>query len=180
MAPLEDCYRPDLSPPDPGPEHAELATALAEEGVDLLLVETFPHVGEAIAAVQAAAATGLPVWCSLTAGFRADLLTPEALAEGARRCIEVGATAVLVNCVPATATLPYVQALSGLGVPFGAYANAGHTDEGIGWVDTSDGPARYAAQAGAWHAVGARLIGACCGAGPEHVAAVHRALVALG
>lgn len=180
LAPLEDCYRPDLSPPDPGPEHAELAQALAEEGVDLLLVETFPHIGEAVAAVRAARATGLPVWASLTAGFRADLLTPTELADGARRCVDVGAAAVLVNCVPASATLPYVRALAGVGAPFGAYANAGHTDEGIGWVDTDDGPARYARHAATWLDAGATLVGACCGAGPAHVSALAELLSARG
>ncbi|RME22190.1 MAG: homocysteine S-methyltransferase family protein, partial [Deltaproteobacteria bacterium] len=48
IAPLEDCYSPWLSPPDPRPEHRQLARALAAEGVDLLLVETFPHVGEGL------------------------------------------------------------------------------------------------------------------------------------
>src|SRR5688500_17354583 len=30
IAPLEDCYRPDLSPVDPAPEHRELARVLAD------------------------------------------------------------------------------------------------------------------------------------------------------
>ncbi len=34
IAPLEDCYRPDLSPPNPRPEHRELARALAAAGAD--------------------------------------------------------------------------------------------------------------------------------------------------
>src|SRR5690606_31364939 len=60
IAPLEDCYRPDLSPPDARPEHRTLARALAEAGVDLLLCETFPHIDEAVIATEEAAATGLP------------------------------------------------------------------------------------------------------------------------
>ena len=44
IAPLADCYRPDLSPTDSRPEHRDLARLLAEEGVDLLLCETFAHV----------------------------------------------------------------------------------------------------------------------------------------
>ena len=76
LAPLEDCYRPDRSAPNPGPEHAELAQALAAAGVDLLLCETFPHRGEAVAAVRAAVATGLPTWVAFTAGPGADLASP--------------------------------------------------------------------------------------------------------
>ncbi|MCC6553059.1 MAG: homocysteine S-methyltransferase family protein, partial [Polyangiaceae bacterium] len=77
LAPIEDCYRPDRSPADPRPEHREMARALAAAGVDLILCETFPHVGEALVAVEEAVATGVPAWVSLTAGPAADLLSPD-------------------------------------------------------------------------------------------------------
>src|SRR5262245_13933060 len=102
IAPLEDCYRPDLSPPDPRPEHRELARALAGAGVDLLLCETFPHVGEALIAVEEAVQTGLPTWVAFTAGPDATLLTPREIEAGAREAVARGASAVLVNCTPAT------------------------------------------------------------------------------
>lgn len=178
IAPLEDCYRPDLSPPESRAEHAELAQALAALGCDLLLCETFPHIGEGLAAVEAAVDTGLPVWAAFTAGYRADLLIPEELARAARLAEERGAVAVLVNCVPASQTLRYVRALadSGVQVPFGAYANAGHPTEGLGWARTDDGPERYAELAAEWVDAGATLIGSCCGTGPETIAALARRL----
>lgn len=171
IAPLEDCYRPDLSPADPRPEHRELARALAEAGVDLLLCETFPHVGEALIAVEEAVATGLPVWAAFTAGPDGALLTPAEIEAGAREAVKRGATAVLVSCTAATRTLPYVERLSGAGVPFGAYANAGTPEEGIGWREGGDA-ARYAELAEAWARAGATLIGSCCGTGPAHVRAL--------
>jgi S-methylmethionine-dependent homocysteine/selenocysteine methylase len=180
IAPLEDCYRPDLSPVDPRPEHRELARALADAGVDLLLCETFPHPGEAVVAVEEAAATGLPVWASFTAGPDADLLTPEAVREGAARAIRAGASAVLVNCVPASKTRPFVEALAGagLGAPFGAYANAGSVDESMGWrspEDTGDEAAEaYLALASGWAEAGASILGGCCGTGPAHIKALAR------
>lgn len=174
LAPLEDCYRPDLSPADPRPEHAALARVLAE-GCDLLLCEAFPHVGEAWAAVEAAVDTGRPVWASFTAGYLADLLDPEAVAAGARGAVDRGAAAVLVNCVPVGATLPYVRALAdavGGRVPVGAYANAGDPADGIGWIeDPPDGAARYAAAVAAWIDAGATIVGGCCGTGPAHLRA---------
>ena len=111
VAPLEDCYSPELSPPDPGPEHRELAEVLAGAGVDLLLCETFPHVGEGLAAVEACVATGVETWASFTAGPRADLLTPAEVGRGARQAVDLGASAVLVNCIPAQHTLAFVRAL---------------------------------------------------------------------
>ena len=176
IAPLEDCYRPDLSPADPRPEHRELARALAEDGVDLVLVETFPHVGEALVAVEEAVATGVETWLALTAGYRADLLTPTEVRAGAEAAIDRGASAVLVNCTPASHTLAYVEALAGLGVPFGAYANAGHTHDGIGWTSVEGGADRYADFAATWIRAGATVIGTCCGTGPAHVAELSRRL----
>ncbi len=172
IAPLEDCYRPDLSPPEPEAEHAELAWVLADAGCDLLLCETFPHLGEGLAALRAAVATGLPTWIAFTAGPDADLLTPAELAEGARRARDLGAAAVLVNCVPASRTLPYVQALAAVGLPFGAYANAGQPDEKMGWLAEPDAPERYLAHARTWIDAGATMVGSCCGTGPAHVRAL--------
>lgn len=178
IAPLEDCYRPDLSPPNPRPEHRELARVLADAGCDLLLVETFPHVGEALVAVEEAVATGLPTWVAFTAGPEGHLLTPSQVAAGAREAAARGAAAVLVDCVPALHTLPFVDALAGAGVPFGAYANAGRTDDGIGWhPDTAaDAATRYASLAASWLAAGATIVGSCCGTGPAHTRALARLL----
>jgi S-methylmethionine-dependent homocysteine/selenocysteine methylase len=176
IAPLADCYRPDLSPSDPRSEHRELAQALADAGCDILLCETFPHAGEAVVAVEEAAATPCPTWASFTAGPNADLLTPAAMADAARRVVQAGAAAVLVNCTPAVDTLRYVQAMADadLGVPLGAYANAGDVDDGIGWQNPTDANvASYLALARTWVDAGATLIGGCCGTGPAHIAALR-------
>lgn len=175
IAPLADCYRPDLSPADPGPEHGQMARCLAGAGVDLLLCETFPHVGEGLAAVDQAVATGLPTWASFTAGPDGDLLSPEQLADAALQAIAHGATAVLVNCVPASTTHRWLAPLAALGVPFGAYANAGHPDEQLGWhADPTVSARRYADLAQAWVDLGATILGSCCGTGPAHTAELAR------
>ena len=182
IAPLEDCYRPDQAPTDSSllvREHGELARALVDAGVDLLLAETFAAPHEAVAATEACVATGVETWVALTAGPRADLLTPAALAEAARRCVDAGARAVLVNCVPATKTLAYVEALARVGAPFGAYANAGDMEEGLGWVAANEarGPAvRYAELARTWASAGATILGGCCGTGPTHIEALAQML----
>jgi len=175
IAPLGDCYRPDESPADPRPEHRELARTLAAAGVDLLLCETFPHVGEGLVAVEEAVATGIETWASFTAGPNADLLTPSEIEAGAREAVRRGARAVLVNCIAARRTLPYVARLAELGVPFGAYANAGAADEGLGWTaPTADAAPAYAEVARSWLARGATLVGGCCGTGPAHIEALGR------
>jgi S-methylmethionine-dependent homocysteine/selenocysteine methylase len=165
IAPLEDCYRPDLSPKDARPEHRELARVLAGAGVDIILCETFPHAGEALVAVEEAVATGKETWVALTAGPRGDLMTPKAMAEAARACADRGARAVLVNCVAASRTLAYVDALAAIhGVACGAYANA--------LADEYVTPDIYAGLARAWIDAGATIVGGCCGTTSAHVRAL--------
>lgn len=178
IAPVEDCYRPDLSPGEGSrADHAALAAALAGAGVDLLLCEAFASPVEAAVAVREAARTGRETWVALTAGPDARLLTPAAMREAARSCVAEGATAVLVNCTAATRTLAYVEALSSLGVTFGAYANAGRQDEGIGWGASPEaGAERYAALARGWIEAGATIVGGCCGTGPAHIERVAATL----
>jgi S-methylmethionine-dependent homocysteine/selenocysteine methylase len=170
IAPVFDCYRPDLSPPedDARPLHRALARALAEERADLLICETFPHPDEARIAVEEAAASGIETWAALTAGPDASLMTPEAMERAARDCITAGASAVLVCCTSARLTLPYIDRLARLGVPFGAYANAGSASDALGW-GVAGAAERYAELAGSWTNAGATLIGACCGCTPAHI-----------
>lgn len=173
IAPLEDCYRPDLSPPNARVEHRALARVLADSGVDLLLCETFPSPREAMIATEEALATGLPTWVALTAGPDADLMSPDQMKETARDLASLGVQAVLVNCVPASAMQPFVEVVGEAGVAFGAYANAGHVDEQIGWrSDDSFATDRYADLAAGWVRAGATIIGGCCGTGPGHIRAV--------
>ena len=185
IAPLQDCYRPELSPADREPEetraeHRALALALADEGCDLLLCETFPHMGEALLAAQAAIETGLETWVSFTPGPNLDLLTPEQVGEGAETVLRSGAKAVLVNCLPSSKTLPYLQALAPVAkhydADFGAYTNVGWVDDVDGWKPAPNDPEEFAQEARPWIEVGATILGGCCGTGPAHVRALRDCL----
>lgn len=176
MAPVMDCYRPDLSPGKLArPEHREVATALVRAGVDVLLCETFAHGPEALVAAEEAVETGLPVWLSLTAGPFGELLSPTQLAAIAKDAVSLGVERLMVNCVAANRTAAYVDALATLAAPIGVYANAGRKDEGLGWGAASpDAAQAYADLAERWKDSGASVIGGCCGTGPGHVRALAR------
>lgn len=176
VAPLEDCYRPERSPGRSSRlEHRELARVLADERVDLLLCETFAAEQEAVIAVEEAARTGVETWIALTAGPDGSLMNPQAMAKLARACVDAGARAVLVNCTPASGTLRFLEALAGCGTRFGAYANAGAAEEGLGWeAEPERAAAAYARIAREWIDAGATIVGGCCGTGPAHIAALAR------
>lgn len=174
LAPVEDCYMPERSPGlGARSAHQTLAQVLADAGCDLLLCETFPVALEAWVAVEACVATGVETWVAFTAGPNGSLMTPEIMRDAARGALERGAACVLVNCTPAVATLPYVEALATLGARVGAYANAGRVDDAMGWhADEVPAAERYADLAAEWVAAGASVVGSCCGTGPAHTAAL--------
>ena len=174
IAPIHDCYSPHLSPEKPFLSHQEMAQCLAAARCDILLCETFPHVEEGLAAVRAAVETGIETWIAFTAGPLANLMSPEQMQRAAKSAADLGAAAVLVNCVPASKCLPFVQAISQAGIPFGVYANAGDANEGIGWAPAPDGPGRYADYAQQWIDEQATLIGSCCGTSPAIIAELSR------
>ena len=178
VSPLADCYRPDQSPPHCQLEHREFISYLATQPIDLFLLETFPAPQEALIAAQECVATKLPTWLSLTAGPAGDLLTPDEVLKTAQEALRIGVGAVLINCVDARKTGPYVEALATLGAPFGAYGNAGHPTTGLGWKNTDSGVDEYLTHASRWIRAGATLIGGCCGIRPQHIASLHRSLCA--
>ena len=174
IAPLRDCYRPDLSPPPDvaAPAHRQTATLLADAGVDLILCETFPHVGEALIALRAALQTALPVWVSFTAGPDGDLLDREQIGAAGRKAVQEGAAAVLVNCVRPGRLLELLAALAGLGVSVGGYCNVGVPCSVHGWrTEGVDDPEPFAQLVLAHVAAGARIVGGCCGTTPAHIEA---------
>jgi S-methylmethionine-dependent homocysteine/selenocysteine methylase len=179
-APLEDCYRPDLVPGDAelAREHAEHARTLAAAGVDAILVETMNCVREAAASARAGLATGLPVLVSFVCDGGARLLSGEPLADALDAVEPLGPHALLVNCLPPRSVPACLAVLARAGLPFGAYANLGAPDDVTGFARSDDcSPAELAVHAAAWCAAGARIVGGCCGTGPEHVRALALALL---
>jgi len=170
LAPLEDCYRPDLVPKQEDilfSEHAEMAAALAAAGVDLILVETMNTVREAAAAARGAAATGLPVVASCVTDGTGRLLSGESVEDFARALLSLPAPpdALGINCVAARALAGDLARLAAAapGVPLSAYGNT---------FGDPVAPEDYAALAAEWVRLGARIVGGCCGTTAAHTAAL--------
>ena len=174
MAPLEDCYRPDLSPPNAAATHRKMAHALVDSGVDLLLCETFPHPREALQAVEAASDTGCETWLMLTAGPFGGLMDPVSFLHCAEEAMAQGASLVGINCTSVGHLDPFLEALRSSGLPFGISANAGSLQDGLGWASPEEEAAQaYCKHAQSWLDAGAQVIGSCCGTSPEHTRALR-------
>ena len=155
---------------------------LLEAGVDLLVLETFHHLGEMRAALEAARRlyTG-PIVAQMSFeadGHLRDGTEPLRVAELLR---EWGADVAGVNCAQgpqlvfdvATAMLPS-------GVPISAQPNAGtprRLDERTIYMST---PEYFGVFARRFYKAGVKIVGGCCGTGPDHIAAVSQACRMMG
>jgi homocysteine S-methyltransferase len=183
VAPLEDCYRPDLVPDEETcmREHTELMEHLVAAGADLILIETINQLGEARAAVQAARRVAPGKWmisfCTRSDGPPGVLLSGEPLSAILSDLED--ARAVGVNCVAANAIVDQVRLLREAlpETPILAYGNIGHADEDGSWI-SSDAihPDDYVGYAASWIEAGACIVGGCCGTTPQHIRAVTRNL----
>lgn len=185
IAPLEDCWRPDLAPAGSAglAEHALLVAELVSAGVDALWLETFGALGEARAAAEAAADAGsllgVGFTASLTTTEDGSLLSGEPLDDAVPALRDLGAAAISINCVPpwfVDRALDRLLASAG-GLPVGVYASLARAEAGQSWQGNAYlEPEDYAELAAGWVARGASLIGACCGSTAEHVSALSRLL----
>lgn len=173
LSPLEDCYRPDLVPSDEelAEEHEAQAAALARAGVDAILLETHNTLRELVAAARAAKATGLPVIASMVTDGHGVLLSGEPIEAAAEALAPLAPDAIGINCAAATKLRADLERLAAAapGIPLAAYGN-------VTLFATDLSPEDYAELARGWIAVGARLVGGCCGTSARHTAALREML----
>jgi homocysteine S-methyltransferase len=176
----EKAYRKELA------DHARLLT---DVGVDILWPEYVGRIADCVAAVEACGETGLPIALgvrhiredgSLQYGEQIEELV-EALK--GRRIDVILFMCSKPECV--SVGLPILK--KAFGGPVGAYPNIGYKptaplrrqgDEApareTDFFQIGDYyPARLAAFAGEWKAMGAQIIGGCCATGPEHIQAMR-------
>jgi homocysteine S-methyltransferase len=162
---------------------AEQARLLEGRGVDLFMVETFFELAEleqAIAAVQDV--SRLPIVAQLTFDEDAQTLAGVGAAEAVERLRGVGVSAVGANCgLGPQASLSALAEMAphADGLALTAQPNVGLPSRSGGRLvypnATPDYFAEFAAQA---RALGARIIGGCCGTTPAQIGAIRAAVEA--
>lgn len=159
----------------------EQARALADAGVDGLVIETMTDTAELYEAVRAAKGTGLPVAACMTFGFgkENDLtaagVTPE---EAAEAVLESGADIVGANCGAGTKGFLSIcrRFRAACGLPIWMKPSAG-IPRLVGdklFYDQSAG--EFAAEAVKLFDAGALFVGGCCGASPAYIEELRKLL----
>ncbi|MBZ0287163.1 MAG: homocysteine S-methyltransferase family protein, partial [Anaerolineae bacterium] len=160
---------------------AEQIGALAEGGVDVILLETFSDRLELLEALSAAreAAPGIPVICHMTFANDDRTLLGDLPAQVARDLYKAGADVLGVNCGGGPEQLSHILQQMRQAVPdatLSAMPNAGFPEsvgERMMYPATGEYFAEYALT---FKAIGASIIGGCCGTTPAHIAAMRVAL----
>ena len=166
----------ELTPAAAADAFGEQATALEAGGVDLLLLETFFALEEALAAIDGIrriSTLPLVVSFSFDQGTHTMMgLSPTKMVEALR---PLGVAAIGANCGRSLADMERVVAeLAALdaGIPMWIKPNAG-LPRMVGELARYDtGPAEMAEYAVRFIDAGASVVGGCCGSSPEHVAAI--------
>lgn len=169
----------DLSPAAAAAAYAEQAAGLAKGGADVLLLETFFALEEAIAAIEGVRrATELPlvVTFSFDQGTRTMMgIRPAQMVEA---IAPLGVAALGANCGRSLDDMEKIVsefATLKSGIPLWIKPNAGlPTMQGdVSRYDTT--PATMANYTRRFLKAGAQVVGGCCGTSPDHLRAIASA-----
>jgi methionine synthase I (cobalamin-dependent) len=160
--------------------YAEQAQALADGGVDLLVLETFFALEEALWAIEGAqSATDLPLVASFSFDQGTHTMMGVSPADVVTAVEPLGVTALGANCGRSLADTDAIVTeflAAAPALPLWVKPNAGVPRIVGDAVVYEAGPEDLAAHVSAYADRGARIVGGCCGSTPEHVAAIARAL----
>jgi 5-methyltetrahydrofolate--homocysteine methyltransferase len=162
---------------------AEQAQALAAGGVDCIYIETMSDLNEAKAAVEGARqGCDLPVFCTFSFDTHGRTSMGVSPAQAAQAMAVLGVPATGANCGHAPEevldflpqmrqAVPDAEAIALIAKP-----NAGLPRLVKRQVVYDATPERMAELARRYVELGARIVGACCGSSPAHIAAIAAAL----
>ena len=176
--------------------YREIAEVLAEAGVDVIIAEMMRDIENASIVIEAAVATGLPVWIGFSAMLAENGVDVRSLrwknqddttsAHDFGEMVEIlkplGGQAAGIMHTKVEDTAPALAVLrrhwSG---PTMAYAETGKLILPDWRYEEISSPQDYAREIEGWiNDHGVQIVGGCCGTGPEHIRALKSMLDGIG
>ncbi|WP_395023218.1 homocysteine S-methyltransferase family protein [Dongia sp.] len=190
LPPLFGSYRPDLFIENEAQGIAEILIAGLAPHVDVWLAETQGSIAEARALKKALGDDQRPFWVSFTLEDGANASPPklrsqEPVEQAVKAARDWGAEALLFNCSQpeVMAAALEVARKTDPDLTLGVYANAfppqgedAEANAGLSDIRADLDPPRYLKFVQDWLKRGAGIVGGCCGIGPEHIAAIRKAV----
>ena len=165
--------------------YRDQAAIYAEAGVDLIVLEMMIDIEGSIPCAEAAVASGLPVWVGFSASLRDGAVIgyhegdPEGLpvvdfAELVDAILAIGGDAAGVMHSLIDSTAPALEVLADrFEGPRLAYSETGQWQSPDWIFEQVVSPDDYATVVEGWvKEQGVRIVGGCCGTGPEHIRAL--------
>ncbi|WP_028577631.1 bifunctional homocysteine S-methyltransferase/methylenetetrahydrofolate reductase [Desulfomicrobium escambiense] len=178
MGPLGRLGEETAAPGETEEIFAEQARALVEGGVDFIMLETFASLTLLLSALRGVkGAVSVPVAAQMVFTQRGRTHSGRSARECFEALVAAGADIVGLNCgIGPKNSLEVVRALGPVPVPLSVLPNAGFPEAAGDRLMYASSPEYFARQTAACAVHGARLLGGCCGTGPEHIAALVKAL----
>jgi homocysteine S-methyltransferase len=169
-----------------GASYREQAEVLAEEQVDILMLEMMRDYEQASYAIEAAVSTGLPTWIGFSCKLSEDGSDVMLLNEGNDRFADalgsltkIGGSLVSVMHTQVPDVAPALEVvLEGWDGPTGAYPNSGTFVMPHWQFEDLVSPETFLAEAQRWVDMGVQLVGSCCGMGPDYIRLLRERLPA--
>lgn len=185
LPPVFGSYRPDLFEPERAKAISIELLHAQDEYVDLWLAETVASIAEAKMYAELFSITEKPAYICFTLQDEEDqpatLRSGESLEDAIALLADIDAKGVFFNCsIPevieqAIEVVTHVTNQVGKSLEVGVFANSftpiksGHKANASIQTVRHFSPQEYLVFAKRWHALGASIIGGCCGIEPRHI-----------
>ena len=173
IAPLEDCYSPELFPGKDTAitEFRELGGWLSNAGVDILLLETMNSLAETEAGLIALQDFELSLWVSFVLKDDEHLLSGDLILDVIKLLQDYSVEMILLNCNPLRQTEnAIIHLANNWSGKWGIYPNLGIGEPSpngkIVEYETMD---KFISLMEKAIDMGASVVGACCGSSPQHI-----------
>ena len=180
IAPLEDCYRPDLFPGKSyaKEEFSQISNWLYDADIDIFLIETMNNIDEAISCLDSVKKYNIPTWISFVLLDDKHILSGESLGNVIKILEPYNIDCFLINCNPLDKTKEALRSISKKWKGrWGIYPNLGigdpSTDGRIKDISTDKEFIDLIVTA---ILLGVNVMGGCCGATPKHIKLINEYL----
>ena len=180
IAPLEDCYSPQIFPGDQiaKDEFSIITKWLKDAGVDGYILETMNNITETRSCLEVINESNLPIWVSFNLLDSFHIKSGERLVDAIKMTANFDIDCILLNCNPIERTKESLKILSENCSTWGIYPNLG-----IGEPSPDGVISNYYSDEDFLNLcknaidLGASVIGGCCGTSPRHIKLIRDNLI---
>jgi len=173
IAPLEDCYKPELFPgyEIAKNEYRQIGKCLLNEGIDIFLIETMNSISETKSCLDAISIFNHPIWVSFILINSNKILSGENLVDAIQMLQNYEIDCMLLNCNPLDRTLDSMKLLtSNWEGSWGIYPNLGVGEPSPdGDVKKIHSNKKFINVIDNSIKLGANFLGTCCGSNINHI-----------